>query len=194
MTLSLKQRALRHLSQREHSRAELLAKLERAERAARLASADNPGPDQGPEKVPESGAGSQVNGPSPEQVVDELAAKGLQSDSRTAEALVAAKARSWGERRLRAALKQRGVPQTLSEAALQPLRGSEFERASAVWQRRFGRAAPVEALTDEDPACRARKHARQARYLAARGFPAEVVTRVLKLASSGELEPAASPD
>jgi regulatory protein len=60
------------------------------------------------------------------------------------------------------------VAQTLQQA-----RGTELERALQVWQRRFGAAA-----TD------AAERARQMRFLAGRGFDADVIWRVV--AASGD--------
>ena len=48
------------------------------------------------------------------------------------------------------------------------LRETEFARAQALWQRKFGELAPD-----------ARLRAKQARFLAARGFAADVVRRVV---------------
>ena len=59
------------------------------------------------------------------------------------------------------------APRAWAEAAGQ-LRATELERARAVWQKKFGAPAA-------DTAARAR----QARFLAARGFAADVVRRVL---------------
>lgn len=144
---SLKARALRYLAQREHSRAELARKL------ARHA-----------EDTPEATAAQQVDA-----VLDALAAAGLLSDRRAAEALVGAKAPRLGALRLRELLRDRGVPDDEAADALESVRAGELARAQALWQRRFGAVA-------EDAAGRAR----QARFLAGRGFDAEVVRRVVR--------------
>lgn len=144
---SLEARALRYLARREHSRAELARKL------ARHA-----------EDTPDAPAAQQVDA-----VLDALAAAGLLSDRRAAEALVGAKAPRLGQMRLRKLLRERGVPDDEAAAALESVRGDELARAQAVWQRRFGAVA-------DDAAGRAR----QARFLAGRGFDAEVVRRVVR--------------
>ena len=54
--------------------------------------------------------------------------------------------------------------------ALASLRGTEVERARDVWRRKFG-------MLPSDAAQRAK----QARFLAARGFGGEVIRRVLAL-------------
>jgi regulatory protein len=51
---------------------------------------------------------------------------------------------------------------------LQALRDGELQRATQLWQRRFGR-----------PAADEKERARQMRFLAGRGFAGEVIRRVL---------------
>ena len=72
-----------------------------------------------------------------------------------------------GAERIRQELARHGV--ALDAEALRGLRESELARAQAVWQRKFGRAAP-------DAAGRAK----QARFLAGRGFSGEVIRRVVQ--------------
>lgn len=143
---SLKARALRHLARREHSRAELERKL------ARHA-----------EDTPQASAQEQIA-----RALDELAARGLLSDQRAAEAVVAAGARRFGAARLRHALRVRGLADEVAAGALAALAGSELERAREVWRRRFG-----------TPAHDAVGRARQARFLAGRGFSSDVIRRVV---------------
>lgn len=137
---SLKGRALRHLSQREHSRAELERKL------ARHAEA--------PEELA--------------RVLDELQAKGFISEARVVESVLHQRAAQYGALRLRQELQHKGVAAEAIADAVAGLAGSEFDRALALWQRRFA------------PATEPREHARQSRFLLARGFSAAVVTRVLR--------------
>ena len=146
-SLSLKGRALRHLARREHSRAELERKL------APYA-----------ETVPGTSAAEQIGA-----ALDELAAHGLLSDERTAESVLAGAGRRLGGRRLAQALAAKGLAPELVAATLAQARGSEFERALAVWQQRFG--APPASLAER---------ARQARFLAGRGFDGDVIRRVLR--------------
>ena len=108
--LSLKGRALRLLSQREHSRAELTRKL-----AAH-------------ESVPGELA----------QVLDELQARGFISEQRVAASVVHRRAARLGGARLRHELEGKGLERALVEQTLAELRGSEFPRAQAVWARKFG--------------------------------------------------------
>lgn len=162
-TPSLKARALRHLARREHTRAELERKLGSALREAPADAAGN-GPD--------GDAAARIR-----QTLDELAARGLLSDERAAESLMATQARRFGHRRLKDNLLARGVPPDLVRRALQQTRATEYERASDLWQRRFG-TAPADA----------KELARQMRFLAGRGFDADVIRRVLKEQPSGEDE------
>ena len=114
--ISLKGRALRLLSSREYSRAELLRKL---------------GPH---EEMP----GELV------KVLDELAAKGFVSDQRALESLVHRRAAKLGGGRIRQELQAKGLaPDAISEA-LSQLRSSEAERARQVWCKKFG-SQPADA-------------------------------------------------
>lgn len=101
-------------------------------------------------------------------VLDELQAKGFINEARVADSLVHRKAERFGAARVRAELQAKGLSTELVDGAVQQLRASEAERAQAVWARKFG--APP-----RDPA----ERARQMRFLAARGFAAEVVRRVV---------------
>jgi len=145
--LSIKGRALRYLAMREHSRAELERKLARVV------------PDS-----PEDPAAPRIR-----EALDDLAARGLLSDARAAQAVVGAKAARLGDRRLRDDLRARGLGAPEIEAAMAGLEGSELSRAHAVWARRFG-----------EPAVEPREQARQARFLAARGFSGDVIRRVVR--------------
>jgi regulatory protein len=168
--LSLKARALGWLAQREHSRTELRRKLlrvarrEAAERAA--AGAADAAPVEASEaSAPESGCGD------PEQCVDQLLdwlqAHRYLSEDRFVESRVHARVARYGNLRIKQELAQHGV--TPDAATLQQLRDSELGRAREVWQRKFGRA-PADA----------QERARQMRFLAQRGFSAEVVRRVVQ--------------
>lgn len=145
--LSLKGRALRLLSQREHSRAELERKL----------------------RAYEETSGELV------RALDELQARGFISEERVAASVVHRRAGRLGSARLRQELEGKGLERSLVEQTLAELRGSELERARAVWARKFG-AAPTDAVG----------RAKQMRFLLARGFAAEVVRRVLAAAGAAE--------
>ena len=137
--LSLKARALQWLSQREHSRQELRAKL------LRVATDE------------------QVD---IEALLDQLAAQGHLSDARFVESRVHARHARFGNRRIELELRQHGLAP--DPELQQHLRDTEMARAREVWRKKFGHRA-----TD------AAGRARQARFLAARGFSAEVVHKVV---------------
>ena len=142
--LSLKGRALRLLSGREHSMAELERKLApHEEEPGQLA-----------------------------KVLAELAAKGFISERRVAESVVHRRAARLGAARIRQELQAKGLAPELVQETLATLRGTEAERAREVWQRKFG-TLPQDAA----------QRARQARFLAARGFGGEVIHRVLSSAA-----------
>ena len=115
-TLSLKGRALRLLSQREHSRLELERKLATHE--------EEPG------QLP--------------RVLDELQAKGFISEQRVMESVLYRRAGKLGAGRIRQELQMKGLDATLVSQAMQQLRSTELERAREVWRRKF-EAAPRDA-------------------------------------------------
>ncbi|NMG75295.1 recombination regulator RecX [Aromatoleum diolicum] len=113
---SLRERALRHLARRDHSRVELTRKL---------------APHGTAEEI--------------EEILDRMTELGLLSDNRFAEAWVRGKAGRFGSARLRHDLAQRGVPRDTIDAALDAeCTEGEIERARAVWNSKFG-GAPADA-------------------------------------------------
>lgn len=110
---SLKARALRYLAAREHSRAELVAKLARF-----VTEQDAPG--------------------ALERVLDELTAKGFINETRVAETLLHRRAGRLGNARVLHELRAKGLPEGVIEDAAQQLRDSELARAQAVWCKKFG--------------------------------------------------------
>jgi regulatory protein len=143
---SLKGRALRLLSGREHSRAELERKLKSYE--------EEPG--------------------SLARALDELQAKGFISEQRVIESVVHRRAAKLGTARIKQELQGKGLDPAAVSAALVGLKATEYERALAVWRKKFG-APPVDA-----PAA-----AKQMRFLAARGFGGDVIRRVVGGAHDG---------
>lgn len=108
----LRERALRYLAQREHSRAELARKLA------------------------QHGDSGEID-----TVLDRLVELELLSDARFAEAWVRSKAARFGSARLRHDLASRGVAAELIEAALGGERGGDdLARARQVWQAKFHQA------------------------------------------------------
>lgn len=149
--LSLKARALQWLAQREHSRVELRRKLMRA---ARLRDADQ--------------ADAVDAGPEVEALLDWLEAERHLSDARFVESRLHARSARLGNRRIAHELAQHGV--SIEPDAAQRLKASELERARSVWSRKYGTL----------PAADAAERARQMRFLAGRGFSAEVIRRVVR--------------
>jgi regulatory protein len=174
---ALKSRALRWLAQRDHSRVELERKLlTHARSLARLAEASAA---ESAAAAPGRGAAAEADADPafPDSllreriaaVIDALAAAGLMNEPRMAEALLAAKAPRFGTRRLRQVMQQRGLEPALVDQAMQQARGSELERAQALWQRRFGTPGTTPA-----------ERARQMRFLAGRGFGGDIIRRVVR--------------
>jgi regulatory protein len=101
-----------------------------------------------------------------EQLLDWLVAHKYLSDARFVESRVNARSRKQGTLRIKLELSRHGLALEPDQAAT--LRETEFARARELWQRKFGEVAA-------DP----RQRAKQARFLAARGFAADVVRRVV---------------
>lgn len=85
------------------------------------------------------------------------------------ESLLRRRAPRHGVLRLREELRDKGISAPQIDAALETLHATEYDRALAVWQRKFG-----------EPATTPQETARQARFLAARGFASEVVARIVR--------------
>jgi regulatory protein len=108
----LRERAMRLLARREHSRVELARKLGQA--------------------------GFDACDIQP--LLDEFEEKRWLSDRRFAESYVADHRSRAGAVKLAFDLRQRGVADNIIEAVLSDNRDSELERAQAVWQKKFGSA------------------------------------------------------
>jgi regulatory protein len=103
-----------------------------------------------------------------QRLLDELEAKKLLSDRRFTEVLARSRGERYGAARVRQELKAHGVTEELVREAVGDLTRTELQRARAVWRRKFD-APPVDAA----------ERARQMRFLAQRGFAAEVIRRVV---------------
>lgn len=108
--LTLRQRAFGLLARREHSRAELQAKLVR-----HWQETDEP----------------------LDALLDDLTERGYLSDERAAAQWVAAKQSRYGPRRIAQDLRQKGIDDALIAASTPALQANELETARAVWQRKF---------------------------------------------------------
>jgi regulatory protein len=139
-TLSLKGRALRLLTGREYSRAELERKLaSHEEEPGQLA-----------------------------KVLDDLQAKDFISEPRVIESVINRRASRFGAARIRHELQGKGLQAEAVAAAVQSLKATEVDRAREVWRKKFG-----------TPAANASERGKQARFLAARGFGSEAISRVV---------------
>ena len=113
---SLKGRALRLLSQREHSRKELEQKLKPHE--------ETPG------ELAEA--------------LDFLAAKDFINEKRVVESVVNRRASKLGAARVRQELFAKGLPADDIAEAVEAMRSTELDRALLVWRKRFG-TPPLDA-------------------------------------------------
>jgi regulatory protein len=105
-----------------------------------------------------------------EQVLDQLAAQGLQSDARYAEAYIHSRLqRGYGPLRIRVELKERGVSGALVAEYLHDDPGLWRERLQMTHDRKYGSAR----TTDR------KEQARRARFLGHRGFSGEMICSFL---------------
>ena len=111
--ISLKGRALRLLSGREHSRAELERKLAQFEE--------------------EPGALAKA--------LDDLQAKGFINEQRVVESVLNRRAAKLGTARIRQELQSKGLAPEAVQDAVAQLRVTEVERAREVWRKKFGEPA-----------------------------------------------------
>lgn len=165
---TLKARALQLLAQREQSRVELRRKL--------LAHALAPD-----EAHPSGEQRAETAAEQVDAVLAWLEAAGLLSAERFAESRVNARAGRFGNLRIRQELARHEV--VLEPEAAQALVDSELGRAREVRDRKY-RAAPSSAAD----------RARQARFLLARGFSADVIRQVLREAARPGRREAGGPE
>lgn len=110
LKLSLKARAIRYLSTREHSRAELMRKL-----------------------TPHAQEGECV-----ETLLNSLAQADWQSDARFTESLVRRRSSKMGNSRLFHELRLHGIDDDVVKSLTADLEESEVARAQGVWEKKFG--------------------------------------------------------
>jgi len=135
--------AMRLLARREYSVAELQNRL-----------------------VARSGSVAEVN-----EVIAELQRQGSVSDQRYAECYLRSRIdRGDGPVKLQAALRQKGVPESVIRHSMAESTGEDWrDRLESLRNKRFGKQPPV------DPA----EWARQARFLQGRGYTVEQIHRVI---------------
>jgi regulatory protein len=117
--ISLKGRALRLLSMREHSRQELERKLKAFE--------ETPG--------------------ELAQALDFLAAKDFINEQRVVESVVNRRSAKLGASRVRQELQAKGLPAEAITQAVQAMRSTELERAREVWRKKFGQPPEDQAAS-----------------------------------------------
>lgn len=101
--------------------------------------------------------------------LDELQARGFLDEQRVVDSVVHRRAGRLGAGRIRQELQAKGLDAERVAAAVAGLRATEVERAREVWRKKFG-TPPTDAA----------QRARQARFLAARGFDGQVIQKVLR--------------
>jgi regulatory protein len=101
-------------------------------------------------------------------LLDQLEQEDLLSNARYAEALAHCRAGRHGSVRLKSELREKGVPETLVAEVVGLAREADLAAAREVWNKKFG-----ERPRD------ARERAKQQRFLLGRGFPSDVVRRVV---------------
>ena len=119
--LSLTGRTLRLLAQREHSRLELERKLApHVEEGEDLAT-----------------------------VLDALEAKNFISPERVVQSVVYSRSKKLGTARVLQELRSKGLDDDIVRAAAEQLRSTEYARAQAVWQQKFGHLPTTPARAHE---------------------------------------------
>ena len=108
-------------------------------------------------------------GDSIDALLDSLEREGWLSNSRFAESLIHRRASRMGAGRIVNELKRHAVGQELVEEVSAQLRETELSRAQAVWRKKFG-------SLPETP----NERAKQARFLATRGFSQGIIGKILK--------------
>lgn len=103
-----------------------------------------------------------------DDLLQSLQEQGYLDEARFIDSRVHARARRFGSLRIKQELAQHGL--SLSADNQAKLKSTEFERARAVWQRKFDGQTPDDATAQ----------AKQVRFLMARGFGSDVIRRVLR--------------
>jgi regulatory protein len=101
-------------------------------------------------------------------LLDELERRGWLSETRFVESLLHSRRGRFGAARIARELRRKGVSEDAIERTMADAAKSEVQTAREVWRKKFGHA----------PANLAER-ARQARFLASRGFDSDVIRRIL---------------
>jgi len=92
------------------------------------------------------------------------------SDARAAEQLLRLSRTRFGTQRIVHELRQKGIDESLIDAAVPALREDELTMAREVWRKKFG-----------SPPQDAKEKARQVRFLQSRGFSMDVIFKLLRM-------------
>ena len=150
-TISLKGRALRLLSGREYSRAELVKKLSPFETTpGELAKA-----------------------------LDELQAKDFINEQRVVDSVLHRRSAKLGTARIKQELQSKGLDAGAVLDAVDLLKSTETERARGVWRKKFYKSGTYDDSEAASTAITPSDRAKQIRFLMSRGFSAEAVRRVV---------------
>lgn len=102
------------------------------------------------------------------EVLDVLEQRGFLSAERLVEQVVHGRRHKYGAQRIRHELKEKGIADHLIDTAMGDLKETELETARQIWRKKFG-------VVPEN----LKERSKQARFLAGRGFSAEIIRQVL---------------
>ena len=145
---------MRLLSGREYSRAELERKLEPHEESPGLLT----------------------------KALDELQAQGFISEQRVLDSVIHRRSTKLGAARIRQELQNKGLDPDAVKAAIHDLQATEFERAHAIWCKKFGAAGTT---ADTQATLGPAERGKQIRFLMARGFGGDTIRRVIAAGAGG---------
>ncbi len=115
-----------------------------------------------------------------DNVIETLAAEGLQSDLRFAESYARARyEKGDGPYKIKAALQERGIHAGLVERVLGDEQFDWQRRAKLLYQRKFAIQARLRQRPGQYDEDELKQRAREIRFLQSRGFPKEVIYSVL---------------
>lgn len=133
------------------------------------------------------------------KALDELQAKGFISEQRVLDSVIHRRSAKLGAARIRQELQNKGLDPDAVKAAIHNLQATEFERAHAIWRKKFGAAAAAADNGDNDSdsddtagtagmrvTTGAAARGKQIRFLMARGFSSDTIRRVMAAGSSGQ--------
>jgi regulatory protein len=102
------------------------------------------------------------------RILDDLGAKGFINEQRVIDSLVYRRAGKLGAMRIRQELQAKGLEPEAVQNAVADLAKSDYDRAREIWRKKFNQPAATPA-----------ERGKQSRFLASRGFGAEVIRRIV---------------